>query len=180
MIDPSDLKAPITRRVLLRGLAALGVGSATFHRALAARAADEGKVTPEMIQQAEWISGLELTDAEREDTAKNVQASLAKFQALRKVKVDYDVAPCLAFVPDPALAMAPAPPVRRNQAVATETHAPKRPDTDEALAFLPVTELSALIRDRQVTSTELTKLYLKLKDLLQVFKLPRSHFPVIT
>ena len=35
------------------------------------------------------------------------------------------------------------------------------PLTDEALAFLPVTHLARLVETRQVTSTELTKLYLE-------------------
>ena len=151
----------LTRRAILRGLLALGVGSATFRRALAAQAADKGKVTPEMIRQAEWISGLELTDAERDEAAKAVAATLGKIEALRKVEVGYDVAPCLSFVPDPAATLAgPTPPVRRNTATARDDHAPKRPDDDESLAFLPVTELAALVRDRRVSSTELTKLYL--------------------
>src|SRR5207237_10307243 len=38
--------------------------------------------------------------------------------------------------------------------------APKKPDSADDLAFLPVTVLSALVRTRQVTSVELTKLYL--------------------
>ncbi|WP_435016478.1 amidase [Tundrisphaera sp. TA3] len=157
---PTDATATHpTRRAILRGLLALGLGTATFRRALAARAADEGRVTPEMIRQAEWISGLELSDEERDQAAKDVRNSLARFEALRKVEVGYDVAPCLAFVPDPGAA-APSAPVRRNQAVAAEGHAPKRPDSDEELAFLPVSELSALIRDRQVSSVELTRLYL--------------------
>ena len=53
------------RRTLLKGLAGLGVGTATFRRALAAQAAQAGAVTPEMIKQAEWIAGLELTEEER-------------------------------------------------------------------------------------------------------------------
>src|SRR6185437_1492100 len=38
--------------------------------------------------------------------------------------------------------------------------APKKPDAAEDLAFLPVTALAALNRTRQVSSVELTKLYL--------------------
>src|SRR5262249_29359618 len=38
--------------------------------------------------------------------------------------------------------------------------APKRPAAEEDLAFLPLTALAALVRAKQVTSTELTKLYL--------------------
>ena len=148
----------LRRRTVLKALGSLAVGTLTFRRALAAQAADTGKVTPEMIRQAEWIAGLELTEKERESTAKEVQQSLASFQALRKVELGHDVAPALSFVPAPGLR--PADGVRRNQARASGSPALQRPGSDEALAFLTVTELSALIRSRQVTSTELTKLYL--------------------
>jgi Asp-tRNA(Asn)/Glu-tRNA(Gln) amidotransferase A subunit family amidase len=146
------------RRALLKGLAALGIGSATFHRALVAQAAQNPAITPEMVKQAEWIAGLELTDDERKATAGSIQRTLRSFGELRKVPMGYEVPPAVAFVPMPGLKSVEG--VRRNQATSTESHAPKRPDSDEALAFLPVTELSALIRSRQLTSTELTKLYL--------------------
>lgn len=148
----------VRRRSVLKALGALGVGSAALHRAVAVLADEKGEITADMIKQAEWIAGLELTDKEREDTARAVRRSLAQFEALRQVDVRYDVAPALAFVPAPGIR--PAEGVRRNQATTVESHAPARPDSDEALAFLPVTELSALVRTRQVSATELTKLYL--------------------
>jgi Asp-tRNA(Asn)/Glu-tRNA(Gln) amidotransferase A subunit family amidase len=146
------------RRHFLKVLAGLGIGTAAYQRALAWQVEQAGRITPEMIQQAEWVAGLELTDEERQATAKSVQSSLRSFEALRKVEVGYEVAPCLSFQPAPWLR--PATGVRRNQATPIEWHAPQRPDSDEALAFLPVSELSALIRARRVSSTELTKLYL--------------------
>jgi Asp-tRNA(Asn)/Glu-tRNA(Gln) amidotransferase A subunit family amidase len=139
-------------------LAALGIGSEPFRRALAAQAEVEGRVSAEMIQQAEWIAGLDLTETERKEAAGAVQRSLRQFEALRKVDVAYDIPPALSFVPAPALR--PAKGVRRNQATPIEWRAPVRPDSNEALAFLPVTELAALIRTRQLSATELTKLYL--------------------
>ena len=155
---PISGPASLPRRAILRGLAALGIGTLTFRRAVAAQAVEAGKVTPDMVKQAEWIAGLELTDDERKATAASIQRTLGSFEALRKVPMGYEVPPALAFVPSPGLR--PAEGVRRNQASPTESNAPKRPDSDEALAFLPVTELSALIRSRQLTSTELTKLYI--------------------
>ena len=160
-IDESSLDsgpATLPRRAILKGLAALGIGSATFHRALATQAAQAAAITPEMIKQAEWIAGLELTEDERKATATSIQRTLGSFEALRKVPMGYEVPPAIAFVPSPGLR--PAEGVRRNQASLSESNAPKRPDSDEGLAFLPVTELAALVRTRQVTSTELTKLYL--------------------
>src|SRR4051812_42736026 len=107
----SGVEAP-HRRSVLKALAALGVGTLTFRRALAAQAGDAGKVTAAMIQQAEWIAGLDLSDQEREDTARAVRRSLDSFESLRKVEVGFDVPPALAFVPAPGLR--PAEGVRRN------------------------------------------------------------------
>ena len=104
----------LRRRTALKALGLLGVGTVAFRRALAAQAAEAGKVTPEMIRQAEWIAGLELTEKERESTAKEVQESLQSFQALRKVEVGHDVAPALSFMPAPGLKQAEG--VQRNQA----------------------------------------------------------------
>lgn len=146
------------RRAALKTLAALGVGTPIFRRALAAQAGEAGKVSPEMVKQAEWIAGLTLTDAERETTARALEQSLESFGELRKVEVGYDVPPALTFLPTPGHRSVDG--VRRNRAVPTEPHAPRRPDSDEVLAFLPVTELSALVRSGQVSSTDLTKLYL--------------------
>jgi Asp-tRNA(Asn)/Glu-tRNA(Gln) amidotransferase A subunit family amidase len=155
---PGNDRQGLRRRTLLKALAALGAGTATFRRALAAQSAAAGKVTPEMIKQAEWIAGLELTDQERESAAKEVQESIGSFQELRKVNVGYDVPPALVFAPAPGLR--PAQQAGRNQATPAESPALQRPDSDEALAFLPVAELSALIRSRRLSSTELTRLYL--------------------
>ena len=69
----------LRRRTALKALGLLGVGTVTFRRALAVQAAQAGKVTPEMIKQAEWIAGLELTDKERESAAKEVAESLQLF-----------------------------------------------------------------------------------------------------
>jgi Asp-tRNA(Asn)/Glu-tRNA(Gln) amidotransferase A subunit family amidase len=145
------------RRTVLKSLTGLGVGSVTFRRALAAQASQAGAVTPEMIKQAEWIAGLELTDAERARTARSVARNLQTFADLRKVDVGYDVPPALTFFPVPPR---PSAGIRRNQAHPAETPTIRRPGSDEDLAFLPVADLSALLQSRQVSSMELTKLYI--------------------
>jgi Asp-tRNA(Asn)/Glu-tRNA(Gln) amidotransferase A subunit family amidase len=147
-----------SRRELLKALAALGAGSAVFQRAVAAQAEKASGVTAEMIQQAEWISGITLSDEARKSILGGVNQAMRQFEAMRKEPLANAVPPALAFIPAPWL----PPPERqaRDTVEPIHTTAPKRPDSDEDLAFLPVTALSALIRTRQISSTELTKLCL--------------------
>lgn len=147
----------LDRRKIFGAIAGLGIGSAVWCRSLAAQVSQAGEITPEMIAAAEWIADVELSEQERQTTAAALDRTLADFRALRDVEVNYDVPPALVFVPAPPR---PSPNVQRNRAQPIEWNAPARPQTDEDLAFLPITELAALVRDRVVTSTELTKLYL--------------------
>jgi hypothetical protein len=101
----ADSQRPIlasrtSRREVLASLAGLGIGTAVFQRALAAEA-EKGSVTTEMIQQAEWIAGIELTDEERNAAAKEIEGDLKKYEALRQAAVGYDVPPALTFYPVP-------------------------------------------------------------------------------
>ncbi|RUL88746.1 amidase [Tautonia sociabilis] len=155
-----DAPGTVRRRAVLRALAALGIGSATFQRAMAALAQEEAEITPDRIAQAEWIAGLELTEEERESTARAVSRALEEFEELRGVEVGYDIPPALTFLPEPPRPSETAR-ARRHRARPIEWHAPERPESDEDLAFLPVTELSALVRARTVSSRELTELYLE-------------------
>ncbi len=157
--QPADTTPAPTRRHLLKALAGLGVGSAVFRRALAAEAEKAVTVTPEMVQQAEWIAGLKLAEADRKALAGALTRSLRDFEAMRAVKLPNSVAPALAFNPAPWLA--PSREGRRGTVEPTSRAAPKKPDAADNLAFMPVTALSALVRNRQVSSTELTKLYLE-------------------
>jgi Asp-tRNA(Asn)/Glu-tRNA(Gln) amidotransferase A subunit family amidase len=156
---PADPTPAPTRRRLLQVLAGLGVGSAVFRRALAAHAEKAVAVTPEMIEQAEWIAGLKLAEADRKALADELTGALRRYEAMRGVKLGNEVPPALAFQPAPWLP--PSKEGRRGSVEPTVTAAPKKPDAADDLAFLPVTSLAALLRNRQVSSVELTKLYLE-------------------
>jgi Asp-tRNA(Asn)/Glu-tRNA(Gln) amidotransferase A subunit family amidase len=152
-----------TRRQMLKSLAAAGVGTAVFQRALAADAEQAAAVTAEMIQQAEWVAGINLSDSERKDLAKSLTQIVRDIRAVRNVPVPYDVPPALVFDPAPWLPKDTGRlrnPARQSVEPISAT-APKKPDSADDLAFLPVTALSALIRIRQLSSVELTKLYLE-------------------
>lgn len=150
---------PLSRRHLLAALAGIGVGTVAFQRALAAQGEQAGKVTPELIQQSEWIAGITLTEEDRKSVADAVQRDQRKFELLRKVDLKNSVPPALSFFAAPPQE-APAKIDRSEiQPFATET-AVEKPAAEEDLAFLPVTKLAALLRAKKVSSTELTKLYL--------------------
>lgn len=151
---PSDLS--YSRRTVLKTLAGLGIGTAVFQRAVAAQAA-EGPVTAEMLRQSAWIAGIDLREDEQAEVAKAVERDRQKFEALRQVELDYEVPPAMVFHA--------APPQECGKAGRGEVRVVKkprlqRPEKDEALAFLPVTDLASLVRTRQISSVELTKVYL--------------------
>lgn len=164
---PSDQRSPghipppagnIDRRRWLAALASLGVGGATFQRALAWQAEQAGRITAEMIQQAEWIAGIELTEDERKAVAGAVQRDQQRLAALRQVPLPREVPPAMLFFATPPQQLPESGPRRVQPAPAGPV---RRPESDTDLAFLPVSTLSALLRTRQVSSVELTKLYLQ-------------------
>ena len=83
---------------------------------------------------------------------------------LREQKLTADDLPAVHFQP---LSGAPRQRVSIQRAVeCSESAAPVLPDNETDIAFLPVTELSALIRHRKISSVELTQIYLKPMHLL--------------
>jgi Asp-tRNA(Asn)/Glu-tRNA(Gln) amidotransferase A subunit family amidase len=156
---PVAEEAPPTRRRLLQLLAGLGVGSAVFQRALAAAADNAPAVTADMVKQAEWVSGIKLSDDDRKALVGTLNQRQRQYDAMRVVSLPNDVPPALAFNPAPWMRPS-CEPVRRD-AEPIAAAAPRKPASADDLAFLPVTSLAALLRTRQVSSVELTKLYLQ-------------------
>jgi Asp-tRNA(Asn)/Glu-tRNA(Gln) amidotransferase A subunit family amidase len=147
----------LTRRDIFAALAAAGIGTEVFRRAVAAEAEKPAPVTAERIKDAEWIAGLTLSDEDRKAVARVVEARRRSAGAIREVKLDNSVPLPLAFNPAPGL-----PPGQKSGTVEpTVRAAPEKPETEEGLAFLPLTALAALVRARKVSSAELTRLYLK-------------------
>ncbi len=146
------------RRDVLKAVSAAGIGSAVFTRALEALAAEASKVSPEMIERAEWISGLRLTPEQRKLMLKGASEMETDFEKLRAVPLDNGVPPALRF--EPAASPEGGTEGRGGPVEPTELAPPERPRSDEDLAFAPVTELAVLVRARKVSPVELAKLYL--------------------
>jgi Asp-tRNA(Asn)/Glu-tRNA(Gln) amidotransferase A subunit family amidase len=158
LLEESLLRAAClpSRRQALASLAALGVGTTVFQRALAAQAAGAATVTADMIQQAEWIAGIKLNEADRKALTGRISGSTRDFDALRAVKLDNSVPPALQFHAAPVVpshSPAPAPPTPSRQV--------DRPATADELAFLSVAELAFLVKTKKVSSVELAKLSLE-------------------
>jgi Asp-tRNA(Asn)/Glu-tRNA(Gln) amidotransferase A subunit family amidase len=87
------------RRAWLVRLSAIGIGGVAFQRALAHKIVVANAVSSEMIQDAQWIADVELTDAEKDGLCKELQEQLNGDRKLQLLKLDTDVGPASAFVP---------------------------------------------------------------------------------
>jgi Asp-tRNA(Asn)/Glu-tRNA(Gln) amidotransferase A subunit family amidase len=149
----------LNRRTALAALAGAGIGTAAFQQALAGQAAEAGAVTPEMVRQACRIAGLELDEEQQKLAARALESAQNDWKLVRQAAVGYDVAPALQFYaapPQESCGQGRGTVEFAGQAEGKE----KRPERDDDLAFLPVSDLAPLVRTRQVSSVELTKLYL--------------------
>lgn len=148
----------LDRRQMLAALTTAGIGTSTLHRAIVSLASSQNELTSEVIKQAEWITGIELDDEDRERLVGSLKQQNEQMDVLRQHELDHTVAPATLFqtlnrsnqVAD----------IKRNAEPANWS-TDKIPDSDEEIAFLPVTKLAALIRAGQLTSTRLTKIYLE-------------------
>lgn len=122
-----------------------------------AQATQPQRVTKEMVEQALAALGLEFTAEQREMMTANVNRSLTSYETLRKMDIPLDTDLAVRFYPAPPGFLIPTGPSRF---LPSRPPRDKRPASLEDLAFAPVTRLAALVRSRQVTSTELTDMYL--------------------
>lgn len=108
-------------------------------------------------RSAERLMGLEMTGAERDSMQDDLREYLSNYEQVRRISIPNSVAPALIFDPLPRGFVLPSGSSRVRPAEAGVT---SRPARLEDLAFATVTELSALVRSRKVTSVELTTMYL--------------------
>jgi Asp-tRNA(Asn)/Glu-tRNA(Gln) amidotransferase A subunit family amidase len=147
----------LDRRGFMARMSAFGVGGGLFPGVLWARAQQAGAVTREVLADAEKVAGLEFTDVEREMMLQGLNGNVADYKALRTISIPNAVPPAATFEPQPPGRAYPAE--ARTMRMTRETDV-VRPSRLDEVAFWPVTRLAELVRARQVTSAELTGLYL--------------------
>jgi Asp-tRNA(Asn)/Glu-tRNA(Gln) amidotransferase A subunit family amidase len=136
---------------------ALGLGGTLFPGVLWAQAQERQEITAAMVAEAEKLAGLSFTPEEREDMLRGLNGNARAYEALRQQPIPNGVPPALVF--DPALP-GKTPPPGPDRVRPTRRPDTLKPGTVEEVAFWPVTMLSELVRTRQVSSEELTRMYL--------------------
>ena len=115
-------------------------------------------VTAEQIAAAETLLALDFTPAQREQMLEIVNGRREQLAAIRAADLDNSVPLSLNFNVN-ASDSAPAA-VPRTYAMSAQPRVARPADLEDA-AFYTLTQLAELIRTRQVTSLELTEMYLR-------------------
>jgi Asp-tRNA(Asn)/Glu-tRNA(Gln) amidotransferase A subunit family amidase len=148
-----------TRRRFMATFAAAGLGSTLVPGVLWARVQDSGaqKITLAMVNEALRLSGVEVGEDEKNGLVESANRNLAGYDDLRKLHIPPDVSPPFHFS-----AVTPGMTVNKAKQPWRLSAPPavKRPANLEDAAFWPVRHLAELVRTRQVTSLELTDMYL--------------------
>ena len=149
------------RRAFLEACTALGLGGTLFPGILYAQAADdEGPITVDHVEAAETIAGVSFTPDEREMMVEDLNGKREEYEALRELPMPNARPPATVFDPRIGGAEIPEGPAS-DDGVRTQLPNASRPSSDEDLAFASLPELAHLLRTEQVTSVELTELYLE-------------------
>jgi len=139
--------------------ASIGLGTTLAPGIIWARMQDAGDstITLAMVADAMKLSGLTFTDDEMKAMVEAANQNLTRYEEMRAVHIPNDVSPPFHFS-----ALVPGLEVNRTRLPFRLSAAPalKRPANLEDAAFWPVRHLAELVRTKQVTSLELTEMYL--------------------
>ncbi len=149
--------SPMDRRDFMAFFSALGLSGTALPDALWSEVQQEEPITKGMLADAEKVAGLEFTDDEREMMLNGLNRNLNSYKQLRAIDVPNSVVPALTF--DPLLPGRRLPTERRPFRLSRQPRM-SRPQNLDELAFWPLTRIGELVRTRQVSSVELTRMYI--------------------
>jgi Asp-tRNA(Asn)/Glu-tRNA(Gln) amidotransferase A subunit family amidase len=152
-------RSRVARRRFLAAIPAAVAGS--LAAPALARQQQPPRIDKPTLDCAEKVFGVDFTEAEEEQAARGVSQNLDNFERLREINIPLDTEPAITFRPylpgkKPKPGATPGAPIR----VRLQPPAARRSSLDD-LAFLPITALAPLVRRRQISSTDLTKMYLE-------------------
>jgi Asp-tRNA(Asn)/Glu-tRNA(Gln) amidotransferase A subunit family amidase len=152
------LITPDTRRRFVTALSGFGLGGTLLPGALLAQVqqSTDLSVSAAMLADALTVAGLTVSEDDQKAMLQAVNRNLNSYDEVRKVAIPNDVAPPSYFSP-----IVPGMKVNRNrESLRFSTPSVKRPAKLEDVAYWPILDLAHLIKTRQVTSSELTEMYL--------------------
>ncbi|MEO6488042.1 MAG: hypothetical protein ABIO78_08905, partial [Thermoanaerobaculia bacterium] len=151
----------VARRRFLAAIPAALAGSFAAPVLGRQQAQAPARIDKPTLDCAEKIFGVDFTDAEEGAATGGVSRNLDSFEQLRELKIPLDTEPAFTFRPylpgrQPKPGATPGAKIKVTLRARTG-----RPSSLEQLAFFPITALAPLLQHRDVSSTELTKMYLE-------------------
>src|SRR5712691_6267616 len=148
-----------TRRRFITYFSSVGLSSTLLPGVLWARLQEERaeRITAAMLKDALAVAGLDFTGEERQQLLNGVNQNLTRYADLRQIHIDANIAPPLYYSP-----IVPGTRLDRTQKPFRPSAPPslRRPADLEDVSFWPLAHLAHLLKTRQVTSVELTRMYL--------------------
>jgi Asp-tRNA(Asn)/Glu-tRNA(Gln) amidotransferase A subunit family amidase len=147
-----------TRRRFMGYFGGVGLASTLLPGVLWAKMQEQQaeRVTAAMIKDALAIAGLEFTEEQRQQLVNGVNQNLTRYADLRAIHIDPNLAPPLYYSP-----LVPGTKLDRVERPLRPSAPPAlhRPANLDDVAFWPLAHLAHLLKTRQVTSVELTRMY---------------------
>lgn len=109
------------------------------------------------IKSAEKLIGLKLTESERDSLVEDLGTAREDYKNIRSVELSNSVAPKIIFDPRPTKFEIDDKQVKIDWNIPDNIDLPENKND---LAFYSISELASLIKNRKITSTELTKFYI--------------------
>jgi Asp-tRNA(Asn)/Glu-tRNA(Gln) amidotransferase A subunit family amidase len=152
--------ADTTRRRFLAYFGGTGLASTLLPGVLWAKMQEQQaeRITAAMLKDALAVAGLDFSDEEREQLVNGVNQNLTRYADIRAIHIDPNLAPPLYYSP-----LVPGTKLDRAERPFRQSAPPAvhRPANLEEVAFWPVAHLAHLLKTRQVTSVDLTRMYLE-------------------
>ena len=150
----------VRRRRFLTAIPAAVAGSLAAPALARQQAQTPSRIDPSTLDCAEKIFGVDFTEAEEQAAAAGVGRNLTSFEQLRQVNIPLDTEPAITFHPYLPGKKPHGPATPGAKIKVTLTPPAARSSSIDDLAFLPITSLAPLLQRRDVSSTELTKMFL--------------------
>ncbi len=144
-----------TRRIAC--YAVIAVVAAVLLCALSCGREDQGEIERADVERAGKLTGLEFTVSEIDSMLEDLTANLHSYRKFREARISNAVPPALLFNPVPAGAEFEGKESGLKFSPAEDVEVP---EDLEKLSFCSVRQLAGLIRERRITSTELTRMYI--------------------